>query len=176
MVGHVVDPDPLRGDLAAEFPVPMAYALSAVVYVERDDEILLLHRAEGTALAGQWFLPGGLVEAGELPEDAARRELREETGLVIDGELELVGCYPMFVYGYDVLQLSFRGAVAEGETVEVSEEHHGWRWVRAAEMRALLTDEVLDGIAGGDERIGSLLRHVRTDLDRYLRRAGAGDS
>jgi hypothetical protein len=71
--------DPRRSDLAAssEFE-PGRYASSAVVYAERDDEILLLQRAEGSAMAGQWFLPGGFVEAGELPEEGARRELFEE--------------------------------------------------------------------------------------------------
>jgi hypothetical protein len=37
-------------------------------------------------------------------------------------------------------------------------------------MRALLTDEVIDSIAGGDDRLLDLVRGVRTDLDRYLRR------
>jgi len=146
------------------------YALSAVVYVERGDEILLLQRAEGSALAGQWFLPGGMVEPGELPEAGARRELLEEAGLEIDGELELVGCYPMHVYGYDTLQLSYRGAISAAGSVVISHEHDGARWVKAADMRALLTDDVLDGIATGDERILVLLRHIRTDLDRYLAR------
>lgn len=68
--------DPLRSDLAAssEFE-PARHALSAVVYAERDDEILLLQRADGSAMAGQWFLSCGFVEAGELPEEGARREL-----------------------------------------------------------------------------------------------------
>ncbi len=30
-------------------------------------------RAEGSALAGQWFLPGGAIERGELPEDGDER-------------------------------------------------------------------------------------------------------
>jgi hypothetical protein len=37
-------------------------------------------------------------------------------------------------------------------------------------MRALLTDEVLSQMARGEERILTLLRHIRTDLDRYLAR------
>jgi len=146
------------------------YALSAVVYVERGDEILLLQRAEGSALAGEWFLPGGMVEPGELPEEGARRELAEEAGLAIDGELEIVGCYPMHVYGYDMLQISYRGTVSADSTVVVSHEHDGERWVKPHDMRALLTDEVLDGMARGDARVVTLLRHIRTDLDRYLAR------
>ena len=146
------------------------YALSAAVYVERDGQILLVKRAMG-ALTGQWYVPGGAAERGELPEEAARRELREEAGLEIDGELELVGVFPMFVYGHDALQVTFRGAAADGEVV-LSDEHDGARWVDPVEMRAVLTDEVLDGIAKGDDRVRTLLHHIRADLDRYLARVG----
>lgn len=148
------------------------YGLSAVVYAERDGKILLLKRAGG-ALAGQWFLPGGVVERGELPEDGARRELVEESGLDVDGELELVGAYPLWVYGGDCLQLSYRGRATDGDVV-VSHEHEGARWVDPVELRAGLTDEVIDALAAGDERVGTLVRHIRTDLGRYLSRIGRG--
>ena len=166
----VTENDPLRSDLAAssEFE-PARYALSAVVYAERDDEILLLQRAEGSAMAGQWFLPGGFVEAGELPEEGARRELLEEGGVRIDGELEIVGCYPMYVYGYDMLQISYRGRVVDGD-VTISHEHDGARWVKASDMRALLTDDVITDMADGNDDVARLLGHIRTDLDRYLAR------
>jgi 8-oxo-dGTP pyrophosphatase MutT (NUDIX family) len=166
----MTDADQLRSDAAESYPAPAMYALSAVVYAERGDEILLLKRAEGSALAGQFFLPGGLVEPEELPEDGARRELLEEAGIEIDGELEVVGCYPMHVYGYDMLQISYRGTVAEGSAVAISDEHDDSQWVKAGDMRALLTDEVIAQIAKGDERVVNLVRGIRTDLDRYLRR------
>ena len=120
-------------------------------------------------MAGQWFLPGGFVEPGELPEEGARRELFEEGGVRIDGDLEIVGCSPMFVYGYDMLQISYRGRVAAGD-VTISHEHDGARWVKAADMRALLTDEVIEEMAGDSEDVARLLGHIRTDLDRYLAR------
>jgi len=164
------DTDPLRSDLATSSEYePAKYALSAVVYAERGDEILLLQRAEGSAMAGQWFLPGGFVEPGELPEEGARRELLEEGGVHIDGDLEIVGCYPMFIYGYDMLQISFRGKVADGD-VTISHEHDGARWAKATDMRALLADDVIADMAKGNDDVANLLGHIRTDLDRYLAR------
>ncbi|HXJ80840.1 MAG TPA: CoA pyrophosphatase [Candidatus Methylomirabilis sp.] len=48
---------------------------------------LLTRRAETLrAHAGQWALPGGRIDAGESPEAAVRRELREETGLALGPE------------------------------------------------------------------------------------------
>lgn len=47
--------------------------------------LLLTRRAEGLrSHAGQWALPGGRLDAGETPEQAALRELHEEVGLALD--------------------------------------------------------------------------------------------
>jgi 8-oxo-dGTP diphosphatase len=166
----MTDADPLRSDMAASSQwEPAKYALSTVVYAERGDEILLLQRAEGSAMAGQWFLPGGFVEPGETPEAGARRELFEEGAVSVEGDLEIVGCYPMHIYGHDTLQISFRGRVADGDVI-ISHEHDGARWVRASDMSALLTDEVIAEMAGGREDVAGLLGHIRVDLERYLAR------
>jgi 8-oxo-dGTP pyrophosphatase MutT (NUDIX family) len=161
--------DEVLGSSGGDFDVQL-YGLSAVVYAERGDAILLMKR-QGGALSGQWFLPGGAVERGELPEVGARRELVEEAGLDVEGELELIGAYPIWVYGGDCLQLSYRGRVGDGDVV-VSDEHSAARWVDPVEMRASMTDAVIDALAAGDERVATLVQRIRTDLDRYLRRVG----
>lgn len=53
-----------------------AYGLAAT-----DEQVLLTRIAEGHLDAGCWTLPGGGLEHGEDPRDAARREVYEETGL-----------------------------------------------------------------------------------------------
>lgn len=50
-------------------------------------EVLISRRPAGSHLAGYWEFPGGKVKCDETPEDAARRELAEETGLDVPAKL-----------------------------------------------------------------------------------------
>jgi ADP-ribose pyrophosphatase YjhB (NUDIX family) len=48
-----------------------------------DDGQVLLVRRGHPPLAGEWSIPGGLLEVGETLEEGLRREMREETGLEV---------------------------------------------------------------------------------------------
>jgi 8-oxo-dGTP diphosphatase len=64
-----------------EYPHP-AVTVDIVIFTIRDGKLqLLLIRRAGEPYRGKWALPGGFVEMEEDLEQAARRELEEETGV-----------------------------------------------------------------------------------------------
>jgi 8-oxo-dGTP pyrophosphatase MutT (NUDIX family) len=73
------------------------------VLLVRDCEVLLVRH---TYIRG-WYLPGGGLKRGEIPEDAARREAREEAGATL-GALELAGVYSTFREGKSDHVILFR--------------------------------------------------------------------
>ncbi len=66
---------------------PLILPGAVVIILNTQNEVLLQHRTDGG-----WGLPGGLMELGESLEETARREVKEETGLIV-GELELLGVF-----------------------------------------------------------------------------------
>ena len=60
------------------------------------DRILLQRQYRYPIASWQWELPGGFVDEGETPAEAAKRELREETGYEADDLTSLGAFYPSF--------------------------------------------------------------------------------
>ena len=65
-------------------------ALSCGVLVTDGAHLLIGHATRSP----RWDIPKGGAEPGEAPEDAARRELQEETGLAAPPDLEALGQFP----------------------------------------------------------------------------------
>ena len=55
--------------------------VAAVALIDADNRVLIAQRPEGKSMAGLWEFPGGKVEAGETPEAALVREIKEELGI-----------------------------------------------------------------------------------------------
>lgn len=62
----------------------MSYGPIALAVIRGADGVVWIRRDRAPSI-GRWALPGGRIEAGEEPLDAARREAHEEVGLVLDG-------------------------------------------------------------------------------------------
>jgi ADP-ribose pyrophosphatase YjhB (NUDIX family) len=69
---------------------------AAAVIHNSEGHLLLQEKSEGV-----WSLPAGAIEPGEAPADAIRREVLEETGLIVEPE-EILGVFggPEFRYVY----------------------------------------------------------------------------
>lgn len=63
------------------YPKQPIVGVAGIVF--REDAVLLIRRGKEPS-RGEWSLPGGAVEVGETPEEALRREIREETGLEVE--------------------------------------------------------------------------------------------
>ncbi|WP_294391838.1 (deoxy)nucleoside triphosphate pyrophosphohydrolase [uncultured Sphingomonas sp.] len=55
--------------------------VAAVALIDADGRVLVQQRPEGKPAADLWEFPGGKIEAGETPEAALARELKEELGI-----------------------------------------------------------------------------------------------
>lgn len=95
--------------------------LATICYVDNGEALLLLHRnkKENDVHAGKWIGVGGKFEAGESPEECAKREIFEETGLTAT-KLELKGVitFPEFTPGNDWYTYVFRVPGFEGQVTE----------------------------------------------------------
>lgn len=107
-----------------------------------DDQLLLIRRGHGPA-AGEWSVPGGRVEFGELMVEALVREVKEETGLDVVvgdylGHVERIGDDHHFVI-HDFLAIAFdrEPLVAGDDAAEV-------RWVNLSDVADL---SLVEGLA-----------------------------
>lgn len=112
---------PLRQKVVEGRERPTCPSCGLVVYLNpkivasvipvRDDRVALVRRGMNPG-RGLWVFPGGYVDAGESVEDAARREVWEETGLQVKLE-RLVGVYSRS--GEDIVLVVYSGDAVGGD-------------------------------------------------------------
>jgi ADP-ribose pyrophosphatase len=83
-----------------EYPQQPCLAVGAVVI--KDNRVLLVQRGNPPA-KDQWAIPGGSVHLGETLQEAAEREIREETGAIIRAK--------EVIYTFDVIDQDARGRI-----------------------------------------------------------------
>jgi 8-oxo-dGTP pyrophosphatase MutT (NUDIX family) len=109
----------------------VAPAFVRVVLSDRYGRLLLLQRAAGDRrYPGLWEFPGGGIDPGETPPQAAARELREEVGLEPPPLAEWGS------YGDDTA--FYRADCDPGDCAPtLSPEHDAWRWAEGDDLPPL---------------------------------------
>jgi 8-oxo-dGTP diphosphatase len=106
-------------------------------WIERDGEYLILRRNE-EPFAGEWDLPGGFVEMGESPADAAIREVLEETGLAVS-PTEIIGAFTSAYgdSGRHTVDIAYLCRIEGGEFELDRKEKSDAAWFRLEDMPRL---------------------------------------
>jgi 8-oxo-dGTP diphosphatase len=108
--------------------------VAAIALLDADSRVLLARRPAGKSMAGLWEFPGGKLEAGETPEAALVRELREELG--VDIRASCLAPLAFASHSYETFHLlmplyicrQWRGKITPKENQAVA-------WVRANQLR-----------------------------------------
>ena len=106
----------------------------ACALVDVDMRVLLAQRPEGKAMAGLWEFPGGKIDAGETPEAALIRELREE--LDIETKSACLAPLTFASHAYDDFHLLMPLFICRRWCgTPRAREGQNLKWVRAKDLR-----------------------------------------
>lgn len=114
------------------------HSVRALILTPEGQLLLGRHRVNGGFI---WAAPGGGIDAGESPHGALRRELREETGLVLDASARPEHLWHQEIHDSSITA-GFDGAINDYFLIET--EHFV---ARGLWPREVLLDEGLDGFA-----------------------------
>lgn len=104
---------------------------SAVCCIIVGDEMLILERSDDDVVITGWCIPGGKQDENEDDLTTALRELREETGVVIDEATYVGDC----ISGKKAYMVAiFVKQLKEKPTVTISNEHKSYAWVKLLDL------------------------------------------
>jgi 8-oxo-dGTP diphosphatase len=139
-----------------EFPEFPLVGVGSIII--EGDRVLLVKRAH-PPIQGQWSIPGGVLEVGEMVREAAIREAREETGLTVEPGV-LLGVYDRILrdpekrvqYHYVLIDFLCRRV---GGELRAASDAAEVRWFTREELPALkLAEDTQDVIRKGFEKLG----------------------
>lgn len=119
-------------DLYAQILKSMPIPCVDLLIVDEKGRVLLLLRKNYPA-ADQWWFPGGRVLIGEKREDAVKRKLAEECGLLAK-KIQEIGTYDLFFdpFIHSITSL-FKVNVAESEDVQIDSQSYYAKWLNPSE-------------------------------------------
>jgi 8-oxo-dGTP diphosphatase len=129
--------DPVPNGTSAGAPLVLVVAAALI---DGEGRVLMTKRPQGKALAGLWEFPGGKLNAGETPEVALIRELKEELGI----DVEALDLEPALFasHAYPELHLLMPLYLCrKWAGVPRALERQALRWVSLEDMAALAMPE-----------------------------------
>jgi 8-oxo-dGTP diphosphatase len=102
----------------------------AAVITDDQDRVLVVQRRDN----GKWEIPGGVLELDESIHDGVRREVQEETGVLVEPE-RLTGIYKNMKLG--VVALVFHARIVSGEPGPAEESQAVDWWTRDEVMKQM---------------------------------------
>jgi 8-oxo-dGTP diphosphatase len=143
--------------LSREYPDRPLIGVGSIII--ENDRVVLVKRAH-PPIQGQWSIPGGVLEVGELVREAAIREAQEETGLIVEPG-ELLGVFDRVLRDadnrvqYHYVLIDFLCRRIGGELLAASDAAE-IRWFTPTELPALnLAQDTLEVIQKGFEKLAS---------------------
>ena len=123
-------------------PVEKCSEKGIVVFKQK---VLLMKRVRPSRDGlGYWELPGGGLEYGETPNEALKRELKEETGLTID-VVKPAYTFTKIRKDYQTVGIGYL-ASTDDDHVSISFEHTDYKWCPIDELKDYLCDEIYQDI------------------------------
>jgi ADP-ribose pyrophosphatase len=119
---------------------------AVMMAVDPKKRILLVRQFRLPAQKSMWELPAGRLDPGEKPLQAAKRELREETGYSARKWKKLAEYYPSPGYVSERMSLYLATDLLEGDAQPMEDERIEKRWFKAKELDESIRDgKVIDG-------------------------------
>lgn len=120
--------------------------LATICYIDNGKELLLMYRnkKENDVHEGKWISVGGKLEAGESPDECAKREILEETHLIVEKmDFKGVITFPDFTPETDWYTYVFKVTEFSGDLISGEESREGTlEWVPYSKV---LTKPTWDG-------------------------------
>lgn len=137
------------------FEMFMNASAANVAFIVNDEGALLVERRKNEPAKGTLDLPGGFADAGETAEEGVRREVLEETGLVVTESRYLFSLPNVYRYSdidIPTLDMFFLCKVSNPEELQAADDAAECMWVKPEDIHT--------------EQFG--LRSVRWGLVKFL--------
>lgn len=109
----------------------------AACYLELNGQVLLLQRSAYKDEGGSWGVPAGKLDCNETPEEAAKRELFEETGIHLTHQLQSLSTFYIRKPEIDYVYHAFKVHLTQIPAIHLSNEHQKYHWACAKEFEEL---------------------------------------